>query len=99
MGKTETCTSCVYGILDILSQRLVLQCRYNNTLPDLANAQLKQSWQVLSRLDIKPSPPVSLSISCRRFILEEWIDKHTRKAFKGLRNVIESLKDGLTVRN
>ena len=75
-------------MLDILSQRLVLHCCYNNTLPDLANALRKQSWQVLSRLDIKPSPTISLSISCWRFILEEWIDKHTRKA---LRNVAESL--------
>ena len=29
----------------------------------------------------------------------EWIDKHTRKAFQGLRNVTESLKDDLIVRN
>ena len=70
---------------------LVLQCRYNDTLPDLANALQKQSWQVLSRLNIKPSPPASLSISCLRFILEEWIDKHTRKPFQGLRNDTESL--------
>ena len=91
MGRTELDASCVYSMLDILSQRLVLQCDYNDTLPDLANALQKESWQVLSRLDIKPSPPVSLSISCWRFVLEEWIDKHTRKAFQGLRNVTESL--------
>ena len=40
-----------------------------------------------------------LRISCWRFILEEWIDKHARKAFQGLRNVTENLKDDLTARN
>ena len=90
-AKQRLNASCVYSILDILSQRLALQFRYNDTLLDLANALQKQSWQVLLRLDIKPSPPVSLSILCWRFILEEWIDKHARKAFQGLRNVTESL--------
>ena len=47
----------------------------------------------------QPSLPVSLSISCWRFVLEEWIDKHTRKAFQGLRNLTESLYNDLTVRN
>ena len=43
MGKTELDASCVNSILDILSQRLVLQCRYD-TLPDPANVLQKQSW-------------------------------------------------------
>ena len=37
MGKTELCASCVNSIADILSQRLVIQCHDNDTLPDLAN--------------------------------------------------------------
>ena len=32
-------------------------------------------------------------------MLEKWINKHARKTFQGLRNVTESLKDDLTVRN
>ena len=36
MGKTELEASCAYSTLDILSQRLVLQWHYNDTLPDLA---------------------------------------------------------------
>ena len=36
MRKTELYTGCVNSIVDILSQRLVIQCHYNDTLPDLA---------------------------------------------------------------
>ena len=43
MGKTELCASCVNSIADILSQRLVMQCHDNDTLPDLANVVQKQS--------------------------------------------------------
>ena len=43
MGKTELCASCVNSIGDILSQRLVIQCHDNDTLPDLANVLQKQS--------------------------------------------------------
>ena len=53
MGKTELYASCVNSIADILSQRLVIQCHDNDTLPDLANVLQKQSWQVLSRHDIE----------------------------------------------
>ena len=37
MGKTELYASCVSSIADILSQRLIMQCHDNDTLPDLAN--------------------------------------------------------------
>ena len=53
MGKTELCASCVNSIADILSQRLVIQCHDNDTLPDLANVLQKQSLQVLTRHDIE----------------------------------------------
>ena len=53
MGKTELCASCVISVVDILSQRLVIQYHDNDTLPDLANVLQKQSWQVLSRHDIE----------------------------------------------
>ena len=52
---------------------------YNDTLPDLSNVLQKQSWQVLSRLDIETIGPVSLSLLRWQFILGEWIDKHIRK--------------------
>ena len=42
MGITELCASCVNSIVDILSQRLVIQCQDNDTLPDLANVLQKQ---------------------------------------------------------
>ena len=53
MGKTELYASCVNSIADILSQRLVIQCHDNDTLPDLANVLQKQSWLVLLRHDIE----------------------------------------------
>ena len=53
MGKTELYAGCVNSIADILSQRLVIQCHGNDTLPNLANVLQKQSWQVLSRQDIE----------------------------------------------
>ena len=40
----------------------------------------KQSWQVLSRLDIEIITPVSPSLLRWQFILGEWIDKHITKA-------------------
>ena len=40
----------------------------------------KQSWQVLSRLDIETIRPVSLSLLRWQFILGEWIDKHIKKS-------------------
>ena len=77
MGKTELYASCVISI--ILSQRLIIQCHDNDTLPDLANVLQKQSWQVFRDMTLKPSPPVSLCITCWRFILKQLIDKHIRK--------------------
>ena len=53
MGKTELYASCVNSIADILSQRLVIQCHYNDALPDLAEVLQKQSWQVLAQHDIE----------------------------------------------
>ena len=71
--------SCVYSILDILSQRLDLQCHYNDTLPDLANVlQNNLGGFIATRHQIITAR--SLSISCWRFIQEEWIDKYIRKA-------------------
>ena len=37
MGKIESYASCVNNIGDILSQRLFIQCHYDDTLPDLSN--------------------------------------------------------------
>ena len=88
MGKPELCTSCVISIADILSQRLVVQYHDNDTLPDLANVLPKQFWQVLSQHDIETITPVSLSITCWKFILKELIDKHIRKPIWELRNII-----------
>ena len=53
MGKGEFYTGFVNSIVAILSLRLVIQVHYNNALPDLSNVLQKQSWQVLSRLDIE----------------------------------------------
>ena len=53
MGKTELYASCVISIVNILSQRLIIQCHYNDTLPDLAKVLQSQSWQVLLQLDIE----------------------------------------------
>ena len=41
MGKTGLHASCINSIVDILLQRLVIQCHYNHTLPDLANVSQK----------------------------------------------------------
>ena len=48
----------------------------------------KQSWQVLSRLDIEAITPVSPSLLRWQFILGEWIDKHITKAILAPKNVI-----------
>ena len=53
MGITELYGGCVDSIVQILSQKLVIQCHDNDTLPDLANVLQKQLWQVLSRQDIE----------------------------------------------
>ena len=43
ISKTELCASCVNSIADILTQRLVIQCHDNDTLPDLVNKLQRQS--------------------------------------------------------
>ena len=53
MGKGKFYAGFVNSIVDILSLRLVIQVHHNNTLPDLSNVLQKQSWQILSRLDIE----------------------------------------------
>ena len=50
MDKTQFYASFVSSIVAILSQRLVIQGHYNDTLPDQSKCCKKQSWQVLSRL-------------------------------------------------
>ena len=72
---------------------------YNDTLPDLSNVLQKQSWQVLSRLDIETIGPVSLSLLHWQFILGEWIDKHIRKVILAPKNVIQNLQDDWIERN
>ena len=63
--------------LTILSLRLVIQAHCNNTLPDLANVELKQSLQVLSRLEIETIMPCfTISFALAVHILGEWINKH-----------------------
>ena len=61
---------------------------YNSTLPDLSNVSQKQSWKVLSRLDIETNTPVSPFLLRWQFILGEWTDKHIRKAILAPKNVI-----------
>ena len=53
MGKGEFYAGFGNSIVTILSLRLVIQVHYNDTLPNLSNVLQKQSWQVLSRLDIE----------------------------------------------
>ena len=53
MGKGEFHACFVSSKVAIISLRLVIQVHYNDTLPDLSNVLQKQSWQVLSRLDIE----------------------------------------------
>ena len=43
MGKTELYASFVSSIVDITSQRFIIQCRYNDASPDLLNVLQKQS--------------------------------------------------------
>ena len=62
MGKTELYASCVNSIVDILSQKLVIQCHDNKTFPDLANVLQKNPDRFYRNMTLKPSLPVSLSI-------------------------------------
>ena len=55
----------------------------------------QQLWQVLSRLTLEPSMPVSLSLLRLKIILGKWISKLIKKASLALRNVIYSLQDDL----
>ena len=80
MGKTELFAGCVDSLVNILSQRLVIQCHNNDTLPDLAKVLQNNPCRFYCDLTLKPSLPVSPSILCWRFILLEWSNKHIRKA-------------------
>ena len=51
MGKVEFYASFVKSIVSILSQRLVIQAHYNDTLPDLSNMLQKLSRLVLSQFN------------------------------------------------
>ena len=78
MSNTELCANCVISIVNILSQRLVIQCHDNDTSPDLANVLQKQSWQVLSQHDIETITT--------RYMLEVYTKG------KQLRNIIKAYK-------
>ena len=80
MGKTQ---SCVNSIVAILSQRLVIQGHYNDTLPDQ-----KQLWMFYHDFTVKPSLPVSPSLLRWKFILGERIDKYIRRTIPALRSII-----------
>ena len=56
MGKTELYTSFANSIVDILSQRLVIQCHYNEILLNLANVLLKNRGRFYCNLISKPLP-------------------------------------------
>ena len=79
MSKTKLYSSFVNSIVAILSQRFVIQYHYhhNDTLSNLANALQKQSWQVLSQLDIE----TITAYFTIYFMLEvyAYINKHLRK--------------------
>ena len=47
MGKGEFYAGSVYSIVSLLSKRLVIQVRYNDTFSDLSNVLQEQSWLVL----------------------------------------------------
>ena len=52
MGKVAFYAGFV-SLVVILSQRLVMQAHYNDTLPNQSNVLQKMSWLVLLRFDIE----------------------------------------------
>ena len=84
-GKVEFYASFINCIVTILSQRLVIQAHYNDTLPDLSKVLQKQSWQVLSQFD---QFHYLFYVGSLYILFGEQIDKHIRKAILALKNII-----------
>ena len=88
MGKTQFYASFVNSIVAILSQRLVIQDHYNDTLPDRSKCCKNNRGRFYHDFTVKPSLPASPSLLHWRFILGERIDKYIRKTIPALRNII-----------
>ena len=89
MGKTQFYASFVNSIVAILSQRLVIQGHYNDTLPDRSIWYCKNNRGRFYRdFTVKLSLPTSPSLLRWKFILGERIDKYIRRIIPALRNII-----------
>ena len=88
MGKTQFYTSFINSIVAILSQRLVIQGYYNDTLPDRSKCCKNNRGRFYRDFTVKPSLPASPSLLHWKFILGEWIDKYIKRTIPALRNII-----------
>ena len=88
MGKTQFYASFVNSIVAILSQRLVIQGHYNDTLPDRSKCCKTNRGRFYRDFTVKSSLPASPSLLHWKFILGERIDKYIRKTILALKNII-----------
>ena len=88
MGKTQFYASFINSIVAILSQRLVIQGHYNDTLPDRTKCYKSNRGRFYRDFAIKPLLPSSPSLLRWKFILGERIDKYARRTIPALRNII-----------
>ena len=88
MGKTQFYASFVNSIVAILSQRLVIQGHYNDTLPDRSKCCKNNQSRFYRDFTVKPSLPASPFLLRCKFILGEWIDKYIGRTIPALRNII-----------
>ena len=88
MGKTQSYASFVNSIVAILSQRLVIQGHYNDTLPDQSKCCKNNRGMFYCNFTVKPSLPVSPSLLRWKFIPGERIDKYIRRTIPALRSII-----------
>ena len=88
MRKTQFYASFVNGIVAILSQRLVIQVHYNDTLPDRSKCYKNNHGRFYRDLAIKPSLPSLPSLLHWKFILGEQINKYVRRTIPALRNTV-----------
>ena len=79
MGKTQFYASFVNSIVAILSQRLVMQGHYSDTLPDRSKCYKNNRGRFYCDLAMKPSLPSSPFLLHWKFILGERIDKYVRR--------------------
>ena len=89
MGKTQFYASFVNSIVAILSQRLVIQGHYNDTLPDRSKCCKNNRGRFYRDFTVKPSLPASPSLLRWKFILGERIDKYIRRTIPALSNMLQ----------